>query len=244
MKSALITGASRGIGRGIAESLAKDGYGLTITSRTEGALRATADDLRRLGAPSVVHRAADMADITKLDTLVALHEAEFDAMDALIINAGVGTAGRIESIDRRRVEKMFTVNFHACLALVQASLPVLKRAVTEDPSTCARVVALASSTGVYVEHGLAGYGASKAALISLMEALNLEESGNGIGATAIAPGYVETDMSAWATSKIPAEAMIRIEDVVGVVRMILNLRRTASITKVVMTRSGGSSYSA
>ena len=77
-------------------------------------------------------------------------------------------------------------------------------AATADRKRGARVIALASITGVYAEPGLAVYGASKAALISLMETLNAEESANGVMATAIAPAYVATDMSAWTADTIPA----------------------------------------
>jgi 3-oxoacyl-[acyl-carrier protein] reductase len=81
------------------------------------------------------------------------------------------------------------------MALVQQSLPLLREAANHDSRTGAKVIGLASITGVYVEAGLGIYGATKAALLSLIETVNLEESGNGVTATAIAPAYVDTDMS-------------------------------------------------
>ena len=76
-----------------------------------------------------------------------------------------------------------------------------------------------------------------------METLNAEESGNGVLATAIAPAYVATDMSAWISDTIPASSMIQVDDVVAVVRMLLELGSTTSITRIIMTRSGTERFS-
>jgi 3-oxoacyl-[acyl-carrier protein] reductase len=244
MKTALVTGASRGIGRGIARSLAAQGYGLTITSRAEADLVEVAAELRSLGAPVVVHRAADLAARVELPGLVELHAETFGSMNALVVNAGVGTAGPVASTRLDRFDKTVEVNLASGLVLIQAALPLLRSAAAADPIRASRVIAMSSITGVYAEAGLAVYGATKAALISLMETVNLEESGHGVCATAIAPGYVETDMSAWTTDTVPAETMIRVNDVVAVVDMLLGLGRNTSITKIVMTRSGASAYGA
>jgi NAD(P)-dependent dehydrogenase (short-subunit alcohol dehydrogenase family) len=134
------------------------------------------------------------------------------------------------------------VNFVSPFVLVQRALPLLRAAAESDLEGGAKVIALASVAGVHAESGLAAYGASKAALISLMEALNVEESSRGVNATAIAPGFVNTDMSAWVTDVVSADTMIQIADVVEVVNMLLQLSRTACITKIVMSRSGTSGY--
>jgi short-subunit dehydrogenase len=97
---------------------------------------------------------------------------------------------------------------------------------------------------VYAESGLGVYGATKAALISMIEALNAEESGNGISGTAIAPGYVDTDMSAWTHDRITPESMIKVDDVVEIVDGLLRLSAAAVIPKVVMTRAGTDGYGA
>ncbi|GAB6984163.1 3-oxoacyl-ACP reductase FabG [Nocardioides pyridinolyticus] len=239
-----MTGASRGIGRGVAMSLARQGYGLTVTSRSAVDLVALAADLRDVGAPEVVHLPADLADPDAPTKVVELHARTFGSMNSLVVNAGVGTAGSVASFPVDRLHKTLQVNFTSGFLLTQAALPLLRQAAVEDASRAARIVALSSITGAYAEAGLAAYGASKAALMSLVETVNLEESGNGVCATAIAPGYVETDMSAWITDTIPAKTMIRVSDVVAVVDMLLGLSRTASITQVVMTRSGSSGYGA
>ncbi len=240
MRTALVTGASRGIGRGIAFALAERGYGLTVTSRTQADLDALVPDLQRAGAGPVVAVAADMAAREALPPLVEAHGRAFGSMDALVLNAGVGTAGGIGTSDLRRLDKTIAVNFTAALVLVQHALPLLRQGAAEAPARGARVVGLSSITGAYAEPGLAVYGASKAALLSLVETLNLEESANGVTATALAPAYVDTEMSAWASDRIPPESMIPVADVVEVVRMLLDLSAKTVIGRVVLSRAGTS----
>jgi short-subunit dehydrogenase len=238
MRSALVTGASRGIGRGVARELAAQGFGLTITSRKEQPLRELAAELRSAGAAEVVPVAAELADRDRIGAVVRAHESAYGAMNALVLSGGVGTAAAFADLPAGRVERTFAVNTLSAVTAIQQALPLLRKAAALDAERGARVVALASITGVVAEPRLAAYGASKAALISLMETLNAEESANGVMATAIAPGYVATDMSEWITATVPADTMLQISDVVEVVAMLLRLGRTASITRIVMTRSG------
>jgi NAD(P)-dependent dehydrogenase (short-subunit alcohol dehydrogenase family) len=104
------------------------------------------------------------------------------------------------------------------------------------------VVALSSITGVYPEAGLAAYGATKAALRSLVATLNAEESGRGVCATAIAPGYVETDMSAWVTDRVPAEQMIPVADIVGLVESLVSLSARSVVAEIVVSRAGAPAF--
>jgi NAD(P)-dependent dehydrogenase (short-subunit alcohol dehydrogenase family) len=97
---------------------------------------------------------------------------------------------------------------------------------------------------VYAESGLAVYGATKAALISLTETLNVEESGNGVTATAIAPAYVDTDMAAWIHDTIPPESMIEVADIVELVNTLLRLSAKAVVPKLVVGRAGTDCYRA
>ena len=240
----MVTGASRGIGRGIALELAQQGFGLTATSRREEDLAALAAELTDAGAPSVVPVAADLGDRTALAAVVERHAEAYATMDTLILSGGVGTGGPLESLPPHSVDKTIAVNLTSAITIVQTALPLLRAAAAADRKRGARVVALSSITGVHAEPGLAVYGASKAALISLMETLNAEESANGVMATAIAPAYVATDMSAWTADTIPAETMISVHDVVAVVRMLLEFGAVTSLTKVVLSRSGTSGFSA
>ncbi|NKR46643.1 SDR family NAD(P)-dependent oxidoreductase [Rhodococcus hoagii] len=242
--SALITGASRGIGLGIAERLAAQGYGLTVTARNASRLDAVAEKLRAAGAPDVVAIAADMADPDAAQVLTGAHQERFGSMRALVLNAGVGTAGPIGEYPMKRFEKTVAVNLTAPFTLLQRALPLLREGAAENPQNGAKVVAVSSITGVYAEANLAVYGATKAALLSLVETLNAEESGNGVAGTAIAPAYVDTDMSEWTKDTIPADTMLTVGDVVELVDAVLRLSNRAVVSKMVLTRAGASGYGA
>jgi 3-oxoacyl-[acyl-carrier protein] reductase len=224
--------------------LARQGFALTITSRREAALKALAAELTEAGAPKVIQVPADLGDRASLGTVVERHRQVYSTLNALVLSGGVGTGGHLETLPAHRVDKTIAVNLTSAITVIQAALPLLRAAAEADRHRGARVIALSSITGVHAEPGLAVYGASKAALISLMETLNVEESANGVMATAIAPAYVATEMSAWVTDIIAADSMIPIDDVVAVVRMLLTLGVTTSLTKVVLSRSGTSGFTA
>ncbi|MHA4853773.1 SDR family NAD(P)-dependent oxidoreductase [Rhodococcus sp. MSC1_016] len=243
-RSALITGASRGIGRGIATRLAEAGYGLTLSARDAERLEVVAAELRAAGAKEVVVVAGDLADEASAGRVVTAHADTFGSLNALVLNAGVGTAGPIGEFPMRRFAKSVDVNLRAPFSLLQQALPMLRTAATENPAKGAKVIALASITGVYAEAGLAVYGATKAALMSLVETLNVEESGNGVSATALAPAFVDTDMSAWTHDKIPPESMIEVNDIVELVDALLRLSSRAVVPKIVVGRAGTDGYRA
>lgn len=244
MKTALVTGASRGIGLGIATRLAQQGYGLTISARDPATLEAVAADLRSAGATEVVTVAGDLADEASSARLVDAHTDRFGVMTALVLNAGVGTAGTIDDFPIRRFDKSIDVNLKAPFVLLQKSLPLLRGGAAADPARGAKVIALASITGVYAEAGLAVYGATKAALMSLADTLNVEESANGVTATALAPAYVDTDMAAWVHDTIPPESMIQVADIVELVDALLRLSSRALVPKIVVGRAGTDGYRA
>ena len=237
-KTAIVTGASRGIGLGIARRLATHGYRLTVSARDPQRLSGVAADLRALGAHEVIAVPGDMADPDIALRVAAAHGEQFESLDALILSAGMGTAGAIDNFPLRRFDKVVGVNLRAPLALLQAVLPQLRRAAAANPGSGAKVIALASITGIYAERGLAVYGATKAALVSLVETFNVEESGNGVLATAVAPAYVDTDMAAWAYDTITANTMIKVDDIVEIVDALLRLSATAVVSKVVIGRAG------
>jgi 3-oxoacyl-[acyl-carrier protein] reductase len=222
--------------------LAERGWGLTISSRSADDLASLAVELRAAGAPQIELVAADLADPDSLVALVAQHGAAFGAMSALVLNAGMATLGPVESYPLRRFERTVAVNLTSAFVLTSAALPLLRAGAALDFEHGARIVALSSLTGLYSEPGLAVYGATKAALASFVETVNLDESVRGVTASAIAPGYLHTDMTTGVD--VPVEGMIRVSDVVAVVEMLLSLSRNASITRIVLARSSSGGYRA
>ncbi|NLG45437.1 SDR family oxidoreductase [Gordonia sp. (in: high G+C Gram-positive bacteria)] len=236
-KAALITGGSRGIGAAIAERLAADGWDLTISARGLDALNERAQALRAHGGRVEV-AVADMTDDAALADLTAAHTAAFGRCDALVVNAGMGAMGAVEDFPVRRLDRLYQVNLRAPFLLMQGMLPTLRDTAGADGA--AKVIAISSITGVYPEPNLTAYGSTKAALISMCETFNLEESTRGVSATAICPGYVDTDMSEWTKGEgaIPAEEMITGADVATIAHAVTQLGRYAVLPQAVLSRPG------
>ena len=235
--TAMITGATGGIGRAIAVRLAHAGYRLTLSGRDEAALAKVAGDLADVGAePHAVP-----ADMTKEDEIRALarnHAGRFGSLDLLVLSAGTGTSGPIADYPMRRFDRQVSVNVRAPFALVQTCLPALRRAAAARPFHGARVAAIASMAGIAAEPGLAAYGAAKAALISLCQSINAEESAAGVTATAIAPGYVDTEMSAWVHERIGPAEMIPPADIAELILALTKMSARSVIPLVAMSRPG------
>lgn len=236
--SAIVTGASRGIGLGIATLLASRGWGLTIVARDEERLAGVAGELRTAGSPVVVVVPADLADSEAPSAIVDAHSAGFPDVSALVLIAGVGSAAPLLGYPMRRFDKQFDVNVRAPFALAAAALPLMRAAAIRDSHQGGRVIALSSLEGFHPGNGLSAYAASKAALLSLVRSINLEENGNGIAATAIAPGYVDTVISAWISGRIPPEEMIPVSDVAAVAELVLTMSIRSVIPEVTMHRRG------
>jgi NAD(P)-dependent dehydrogenase (short-subunit alcohol dehydrogenase family) len=237
-RAALVTGGSRGIGARIAERLARDGAGVTIAARTEDTLRETA---RRCSADTGadVHAVpARMNDPDQVRALAAAHAEHFGRLDLLVLSAGTGTAGRVADMPATTYERMLDVNLRGPLTLIQECLPLLRATAATQPDRGAKIVAIASITGVAGEAGLAAYGASKAALISLCETVSLEESAAGVSATAISPGYVDTDMTAWKRDELDRSAMLTTDDVAELVLAVSRLSANAVVPNIVISRAG------
>jgi short-subunit dehydrogenase len=233
---ALITGASRGIGALIAERLAVQGWDLTISARSQDVLGALAERLQLAHGHTVHAVPADMAAENDVVGLADAHAAAFGRLDALILNAGMGSIGPLAEFPARRFDKLYTVNVRANYLLVQRLLPLLR--ATAGTTGTAKVIAVSSLTGMAGEPLNSAYGASKAALTSLCETLNTEESMSGVTSSAVCPGYVATDMTAPLADQVAPDTMIDAADVAEVVVGLTRLSRSVVVPFIPMTRPG------
>lgn len=235
--SALVTGASRGIGEAVAERLAAEGHDLTISGRTTQALREVAERLTRTYGVAVATVSADMSAEEDVRRLAAAHRERFDRLDVLILNAGMGSIGAFSDFPVRRLDKLFVVNVRSAYVLAQELLPLL-RAAGRLSDRGGRIVAVASTTGIVGEPLNSAYGATKAALISWCETVSAEEWVHGVSATAVCPGYVATDMTKGLADQVPVEQMLPVSDVVEMVTGLTRLSRRTVVPSVVLTRPG------
>jgi len=234
---ALVTGASRGIGRSIAKQLVADGFDLTVSARKLDTLANVRDELSVDGS-RIVAVSADMAVEGDVDVLAEAHLKNFDRLDLLVLCAGVGSAGELTNYPIHRFDKQITVNVRSPFLLIQSLLPILRATAASEPERGTRIVALASITGMVAESDLAAYGASKAALISLCESIIIAEAQNGVTATAISPGYVDTEMSGWVHDRVAADVMIRATDIAILVSAMARMSRYAAVPNIAVTRPG------
>jgi NAD(P)-dependent dehydrogenase (short-subunit alcohol dehydrogenase family) len=243
-RAALVTGASGGIGSAVAKGLVRAGFELTVSGRDEARLSALAADLALAGG--AVHPIrADLAREDEVAALVRGHGERFGGMlDLLVLNAGTGTAGAIEDYPLHRFDRQVEVNLRAPFQLVQRCLPLLREGARQSPGHGARIVAVASITGIASEAGLSVYGATKAALISLCQSISAEQSADGVSATAIAPGYVDTAMSSWVRDRIDPAIMIRPGDIAELVCALTRLSAQAVIPLLPVSRPGDTHWRA
>jgi 3-oxoacyl-[acyl-carrier protein] reductase len=221
--SALVTGGSSGIGLAIARMLRGEGYGLTLAARTAERLESAAAELD--AAPV----ALDVRDEDACAALVAAHLERHGGLDVLVNSAGVGIAGRIGDMSAKQFDLQQAVNLRGSFLVTREALPALRQAR-------GYVVNLASIAGTIPTPGLASYGAAKAALIALTRSLDREEAANGVRATALCPGFVDTRMAEW--TGIPGDELIQPEDCAELVRALLRLSPSARVPVVVIERAG------
>ena len=225
MPSALVTGGSSGIGLAIARMLHDEGYDLTLASRTREKVEAAAAGL---GAQAVE---ANMAREEDCVYAVGVHVDRFGGIDVLVNSAGIGIAGRVETLQTKHIDLQLAVNLRGLLIVSREAIPHLKR-------SRGWIVNLASIAGTAPTPGLTVYGATKAAVIALTRSQNAELDEDGVRAVALCPGFVDTPMAEW--SGIEPERMIQPEDCAEVVRMCLRLSPHARIPQVVVERVGSS----
>jgi NAD(P)-dependent dehydrogenase (short-subunit alcohol dehydrogenase family) len=224
-RAALVTGGSSGIGLAIARALRADGYELTLASRRREKAEAAAAEL---GANAV---AANVAVPEDCAALVAAHRERFGRLDVLVNGAGVGVGGNVEQLPPKHVALQLDVNVRGLVLVTQAAIPMLRE-------SRGHVFNLASIAGTIPTPGLSIYGASKAAVISFTRSLNAELDADGVRATALCPGFVDTPMAAW--TGLPGEEMIQPEDCAELVLALLRLSPRARVPQIVIERIGGS----
>jgi 3-oxoacyl-[acyl-carrier protein] reductase len=221
--AALVTGGSSGIGLAIARMLLQEGFQVTIASSSPARLEAAAT---QLGAVHAV--AGDVSVERDCERILAEHRDRAGRLDVLVNSAGILRQGDLESLPVADWDRQFAVNVRGTFLMTRLALPMLRAAQ-------GLVINLASIAGKSANPGLAAYGATKAAVISLTGSLNAEEEEHGVRAVAICPGFVDTPMAE--ISSRPREEMITPDDCAEVVRMTLRLSPWARVPEVIIDPS-------
>lgn len=184
--TALVTGASSGIGAEIARELARRGHGLVLVARRRERLEQLREDLTDRGVRIEV-MPADLADRADRERLVGEVHSSGLQVDILVNNAGVSTIGAVHRADVADELAMVELDVAAVVDLCTRFLPAMV------DRRCGAVLNVASTGGFQPVPGQAGYGASKAFVLSYTQAVNGELHGTGVTATALCPGPVRTE---------------------------------------------------
>lgn len=188
MKTALVTGASRGIGKVCAETLAKSGCRVVLAARSLDRLQAIAEEIRASGGEAAAV-SMDMTSAASIGEGIAAGVKEFGRIDILVNNAGVAKDGLAVRMKAADWEQVLATNLTGAFFAIQQVLPGMMR------ERWGRIVNVSSVVGEMGNAGQANYVASKAGLIGLTKALAQEIGSRNITVNAVAPGYIETEMT-------------------------------------------------
>jgi 3-oxoacyl-[acyl-carrier protein] reductase len=238
---ALVTGASRGIGRAIAQALAEDGLFVIVNyTANEAAAAETLAALQQKGGAGALSR-FDVADAVAVDAAVKQIAAEQGRLDVLVNNAGIAIDGLLLRTKKEDWQHTLDVNlsgaFHCCKA---AARHLLK-------SETGRIVNISSVVGEQGNAGQVSYAAAKAGLIGLTRTLARELASRAITVNCVAPGFIDTDMTAAHVTGEAREALLKqiplgrigaSEDVAEAVRFLVS-PRASYITGQVLRVNGG-----
>jgi NAD(P)-dependent dehydrogenase (short-subunit alcohol dehydrogenase family) len=234
-RAAIVTGGSSGIGLAIARVLGEDGYGVTLSARRPEKLEQAAAELRGDGV-DVEAVPANMAEEADIVALVERHEARYGRLDVLVNNAGVGIGGPIADHATKQLDMQLAVNLRAVYLATRECLPMLERAGAEHRK--ALVVNTSSIAGKSGQGWLAAYSATKAGVVGFTQALHKEHASNGIQATALCPGFVDTAMTDWIEGSVPKDEMIQPSDVAEAVRYLLRTSPACIVPELQFVRPG------
>lgn len=187
-KTALITGAGKGIGRAIAIALANEGVNVALLSRTEKDLKSVAEEAKAFGIKTAI-AVSDVSDMQSVNHAVEKVQIELGNIDILINNAGVGKFGKFLELDPVEWENQVKVNLFGVYYVTRAVLPQMIERNTGD------IINVSSTLGLKGSAGASAYSASKFGVFGLSESLMQEVRKHNIRVTALAPSTVVTELA-------------------------------------------------
>lgn len=198
-KVAIVTGGTRGIGRAIATELAREGAAVAFTGRSLNENSRTLEaELAALGVRAKAY-ATDAADHAAAEAFVAQVLQDFGQVDILVNNAGITKDGLLMRMSEEQWDEVISVNLKSVFNLTQAiTKPMMK-------ARRGAIVNISSVVGVYGNAGQANYAASKAGILGFTKSVAKELGSRGIRVNAVAPGFIQTDMTDVLDEKVVAE---------------------------------------
>ncbi|HMF75444.1 MAG TPA: 3-oxoacyl-[acyl-carrier-protein] reductase [Bryobacteraceae bacterium] len=239
MKTTLVTGASRGIGRACALALAAAGHRLILAARSLEKLEETAEATRKIGVETFVLE-MDLANAASVTSAIGRASKEFGRIDVLVNNGGITKDGLAVRMKQPDWQVVLDTNLSGAFYAIQQVLPGMMR------ERWGRIVNISSVVGERGNPGQANYVASKAGLIGLTKSLAQEVGSRNITVNAVAPGFIETDMTHGLKEELkqqmiehtPLKRMGAPEDIAWAVKFLVS-DEAAFITGHVLDVNGG-----
>ncbi len=227
-KVAIVTGASKGIGRVLAKGFAEMNYQTVLVGRSSPDLEEVSREISQNGGvpPAVVP--LDITDSEKVKRSVMQVAERFGTIDVLVNNAGTHFGGSL-SLPEKDFKTMLDTNLTAQFVFAREVVPFMKK---QESGYIFNVASRSGKTGF---PGSGGYCASKFGLVGLSESLYRELTPQGIKVTALCPAWVNTQMARKAGTPLTAEEMIQPDDLFKTIRWLLSLSAGACVKEVVIT---------
>ena len=239
-KIAVVTGAAQGIGRAIAEALARRGADVVVADLNVEKAEATAKEIAADTGRRAIAVQVDVADNTSAKAMIDRAIAEFGRIDILVNNAGTTRDNLIMRMKEADWDLVLNVNLKGAFNCSKAAIrPMMKQ-------HCGRIVNITSVSGLAGQAGQTNYSSSKAGLIGFTKALAKEVGSRDITVNAVAPGFIETDLTAdlpqdlkdWAIQMTPVGRFGKPEDVANAVAFLV-ADESSFITGQVLSVDGG-----
>ena len=203
-KVAVVSGGARGIGRAVTEQFASEGAKVAIVSRNEASCSKAAQEINRTHPGAARHYAVDVADFESMQETGKQIIADLGEVNILVNNAGITRDKLFLLMKETDWDAVLDTNLKGTFNAIKAFQRSLLRA--SDP----RIINISSVTGLLGNAGQANYAASKAGLLGLTKSIARELSGRNVTCNAVAPGFIDTDMTAGLSEAIQNEILSRI----------------------------------
>ncbi|WP_243143412.1 3-oxoacyl-[acyl-carrier-protein] reductase [Clostridium estertheticum] len=239
-KTAVVTGASRGIGRAIALKLAKHGANVVVNYRNSvDAVQEVVKEIEDLGV-KVLAIQADISSYDDVENMIKKSVEEFGSIDILVNNAGITKDGLLMRMKEADFDSVIDINLKGAFNCTRHVAAIMLK------QRSGRIINISSVSGITGNAGQVNYSAAKAGIIGMTKSVAREFGGRGVTCNAVAPGYIQTDMTEDLSAKvkdtimgtIPLKRLGRPEDVANVVAFLAT-DEAAYITGQVINVDGG-----
>jgi len=242
MANVIVTGGSRGLGLGIARRLAADGYRvIAIARQSNDQLAAARDEAERAGPGAIVFTPFDLSDVDAIPNLVKALRKERGPIYGLVNNAGIGLDGALANMHNSQIERLIRLNTLSPIVLTKY---VVRYMMADGGGRVVNMASIVADTGY---SGLSVYAATKASLVGFTRSLAREVGRLGINVNAVAPGFVETEMTHGLEGerreqlirRSALRRLVAVDDVANAVAFLIG-PQSKNVTGTVITVDAGS----